>query len=368
MSPARIAGRIVALLLIFFYVALAPAMLLAFDTQQVVIEGRFLEAATADVRIFDQVLIAMADGLAKDDRPAGSPLALVDAQGWEKILRVVAPPEFMQRWAQAGVTKFRAWLQGGGTALMDIMLPFGDMRANLINDPAHTALGVIIDAQPECAQDQAPLAAQDDLLPRCRPASSDARGTLEQRLASTWSERPQEAWKALWGAGVGDHPDNVSIVDYNPSRARVDRAGTLADMEITRNFLTLSRWFVLGLILAMTVVILALVMLFAARNLAEALRWAGVPLALAGIVTLFLGLFVRLMQSVGAFVVSPATVARYDADVWAGAFVRPFAADLWPVVAMHGGILLAIGVTQFVVSFFVPRRQPAPAPAPQMLR
>jgi hypothetical protein len=373
MSPWRLVGRVCAVLLIALYVAMLPALLLAYDVQAALMDGRFLEQGVADIRVFDGMLTATAEGLARempqDDAVRGTPLAHLDEQDWEQVLRVMAPPASLQRWTQDGVAEFRRWLRDGGRSMEEVTLPFGEMSANLVDDPQHTALQVILDAQPACTANEESLAGPDDLVPRCRPDNPDVRGTLVGLLARRWSDRPRDVWQQLWPGEVGRHPDTLTLGAY---AAASDSTG-LADMRNglagTHAVLVFSRWLALGLAIAVSCLLMGLVALLAARNIAEAVRWAGAPLALAGVATVALALTVRVVQAVGSFTYSAGLVmSRFQADVIANAFARPFAADLWPLLATHGGILAAVGAALWVSSFLIPVRRPVPVTVPEVLR
>jgi len=81
---------------------------------------------------------------------------------------------------------------GGGddSLLDDVVMPYGEMRDNLVNDPAQTALRIVTEAQPLCAAGEEPLAGANDLIPSCRPAA-DGLESFYAGLWARWQEEPR---------------------------------------------------------------------------------------------------------------------------------------------------------------------------------
>jgi hypothetical protein len=365
MSCIRLIGRLIALSIIFLFVTLTPVFLLAYNAQQAAVSGDFLDELFRDPDLFEAAIPDMAEDLARDLRDdfttRDMPIARLEADDWERIIYAVAPPEFMQNWAQQGVEGWHTWIRRGGRFLDDIIIPFGEVRDNIVNDPEQTVLRTLTEAQPNCVSGQEPLPGPNDLVPQCRPPAAE-RETFYDDLASRWRERPRELWRELMPEDVARYPNNISLADFIEAQSRTNRDLDF-EWRISRGGLRVARWFVAVCIAAQCVVALGVVALLAARNWREALRWVGTPLLLAGAFTLLLTLLFFVGAEVGTWFIprGEIPIGAREAVEDAG---RAFADALWPPMAWQSGVLILIGLGLWVLSFFAPvRPEPAPAPA-----
>jgi hypothetical protein len=364
MSGVRLIGRLIALLIIFIFVTVTPMLILAYNAQQIALNGDFLDELFEETDLFEAAIPEMADDLAREIRSnretRDTPVARLSADDWEQIIHAVAPPETMQDWAQDAVEGWRDWVRRGGRLLGQVVMPFGELRDNIVDDPQQTVLRTLTEAQPECSDGQEPLGGRDDLIPQCRPS---AAGLAEfyQRVAERWRERPREVWRQLMPDEIARYPDDISLANFIE-----EESGSTWDARVswraTRLGLRAARWLLAAFIAVQCVFALALVALFAARNWREALRWVGTPLLLAGLFTLVLAFLFLVGGEVGTLFIPdeevPIGVQEIIDDT-----ARAFAGDLWPPTAWQGGVLLLVGLGMWVLSYFVPGvRALAPAP------
>ena len=357
MSTPRVLARIFAALIIVLFVITLPMVLLTYNSVSVALSPAFLDAAMSDARLYEGGLAEAADGLARDmPRSAetrGLAVARLDAQGWQRILTVVAPPSSVQSWVRETVREFRRWRWGDDSLLDDVVVPYGEMRDNLVNDPAQTALRTVTEAQPPCTAGEEPLAGANDLIPSCRPAAADLEAFYAD-LGVRWQEEPKAVWEQLWPEDMRRHADNITLGEL----IRRENGQNWRDIRTTWRIvgwsMSLAQWFVVLTIVGGVVVTLTIIAALAARNGAEALRWVGGPILLAGAFTFAWG----LVMLVGSWIgpqgsdmtgITPAMQAAVR-DIARLFSYRTFVAMAWQ------GVLLTVGGLALWGSSFLLRK------------
>jgi hypothetical protein len=358
-SAPRAIARIIALLLLVLFVTLLPIVLLTFSATDVALSPGFLTTAVSDTRLYRGALAEAAAGLARDLPTRADtrnlPIARVDAQGWQQILTVVAPPASVQRWVEGVVQGFRTW-RWGDTSLLNDVVPFGDLRNNLFSDPAQTALRVVTEAQPPCASGQDPLASPTDLIPRCRPAA-DGLQRFYDTLWARWQAQPQAVWQQLWPRGTFTYSDNITLGELiqrenGQSWRNVGIAWRWAGWS-----LGLARLFLILAMVGAVVVTLAIIAALAARNWAEVLRWVGGPLLLAGFFTFAWGLVLLAGGWIGPHW-SDVTGVTPDMQAALRDLARLFTNRTFVALAWQGALLMVVGLALWGSSFLL--RKPRP--------
>jgi hypothetical protein len=363
MSGWRVLGRVIAVFIIMAFVAGVPILLLTYNAIDAAVNPDFLDPLFTDRAFFEGLIPEMAQDMAREVRRSPETrdtlLARLNTADWEQVLRTALPPEQMQQWAQDAKAALRDELRrGNGPLFGDVILPFGTVLDNIVQDPDNTVLRTILQAQPLCAAGEDPLGGEFDLLPQCRPESIDP---FVQNLAARWREEPREVWRQLMPAELKPYTANITLNDFISTQSGEDwsvrvgwRAGRWGANAVRLFF---------GLCFgAQCLVGLILVGLLAARNGRELLRWFGTPLALAGALTLALALFLFTAGEFGlgfAWWEGTTTAVRQAFQDTGAAFARA----LWQPMLWQGGALLLIGVGLWAISFAVPApRRPAPAP------
>jgi len=295
MSGIRLIGRLIAIFTIVLFVGLFPLVLLAHNAQAVATSTGFLDSVTTDSRLFEAALSEAAKDLARNV-PANwetrnMPIARLNAAQWERILRAVTPPEMLQRLTQDALEEFGRWARYGGTFLEDVIVPYREIRRNLVNDPQQTVLRTVTEAQPLCATGEEPLSDANDLIPHCRPASADLQ-TFYQTLSRRWAEDPEQVWQKLWPGDSRLYAEDLSLAEISRRENAKEWLVYRRDWRYATLGLNVARGLIVLLIIGGVLAILAIIALLAARSLAEALRWVGAPLLLAGLFTVGWGLLI----------------------------------------------------------------------------
>ena len=362
MSTPRVIARLFAVLLIVLFVTVLPAVLLAYNATATALSPAFLDAALSDTRLYEGGLAQAADDLARQvpsqAETRGLAISRLDAQGWQRILIVVAPPSSVQGWVREIVREFRRWRWGSDALLDDVVVPYGEMRDNLVNDPAQTALRTLTEAQLPCAADEEPLAGADDLLPRCRPAATDLDAFYAD-LGARWQEEPQAVWQQLWPDDMRRHADNITLGEL--IRRDAAQYTSWRDLRSTWRFvgwtISLAQAFVVLTVVGGVVVTLAIIAALAARNGAEVLRWVGGPILLAGVFTFGWGLIVLVGGWTGP---TWSDVTGITPAMWAAVrdLSRLFGNRLFLAMAWQGALLALGGLVLWGSSFLLHKPRP----------
>ncbi len=349
-SPLRFLGRIIALFLTFLFILLTPALLLAYNFQQSLLGNEFPERLVAAGRLPEMLLRQGAILLAEIvPQAAGDlPIAHLKASDWERILQVAMPAEELERWVRDGLSILQKWVREGGNFLEEIVIPLGGMRENLLRDPNWTLLRVLTEAQPAC-RGQEPLPYPEIPIPRCRPEGDLT--AFYRDVGKRWQQQPKEVWRQLWRIPL---PDNLSLSDVVDLKVQAQ----IRQFDRSQPFywIRLAERFLLPLLILQGTILLLLIVLLAARNWAEVLRWAGGPVALAGLLTLLLGLALLLIgPSLPLTYVHQEEISRALDQVLQEA-IYLLASEMWPPLTSLGGILLVAGLALWGSSFLIPVR------------
>ncbi|MGC8960647.1 MAG: hypothetical protein ACP5OO_12880 [Chloroflexia bacterium] len=350
MSPLRVLGRIIALLLILLFILLTPALALAYNLQHALLGSDFPERMVTIGNLPEIILRQGATLLAEVvPQAAGNlPVAHLKVTDWEPVLRAAMPPEELQRWVRDGLGALQRWVREGGNFLDEIVIPLGRMRENVFRDPHQTLLRVLTEAQPAC-RGQEPLPYPEILIPRCRPEGDLT--AFYRDLWRRWQQQPEEVWRQLWRIPLPDNLPLSDVVDLEV-QARIREMGRGRPLYWIR----LADRFLLPLLILQGVVLLLLVVLLAARNGAEALRWAGGPVALAGLFTLLLSLALLLAGPVLRLAHIPQEEMPQAVHQVLQEAVYLLAGEVWPPLTSLGGILLVAGLALWGGSFLIPGR------------
>ncbi len=351
MSLLRFFGRIIALFLVLLFILLTPALLLAYNFQHALLGSEFPERLMSAGKLPEvirrQGAILLAETLSQ--AASGLPVARLSAPEWEQVLRVAIPAEDLQDWIRSGLGTLQKWVREGGEFLEEIVIPLGRMQENVLRDPHQTLLRVLTEAQPAC-RGQEPLPYPEILIPRCRPEGDLT--AFYRDMGKRWQQRPEEVWRQLWRIPLPDHLPLSDLVDLEVQAQirQLDRSQPLYWIRLVERFL-------LPLLILQGAILLVLVVLLAARNWAEVLRWAGAPLALAGFLTLLLGLALLLSRPELrlAYVLQEGIPTALRQMLQEAIYL--LVAEMWPPLTSQGGILLIVGLALWGGSFLIPGRQ-----------
>jgi hypothetical protein len=367
MSGWRALARILAIVLIAVFVPLTGGLLLAYSAQQAASQGDFLADAFEDPRLFEvaisEAAVSMAFSVPHDPETRDLPIASMDDQDWEAVLRTLLPPDDMQSWAQDATESLRNWVRSGGSWADDIILPFGSIRSNLFEDPNQVVLRTITEAQTPCGPGQSPLAAPASLVPSCRPPDAELEAFYDE-VGNLWQAESGEVWEALLPGEMRRYSEDIPLGEFVRQEGHLTGGELRTGWRWARWGMALAGGVLQVLVVAQAVILLGIVAVLAARSWGEALRWAGAPLALAGLFTVGLGLLALVGTAFGPLVIVPLEHTWIDLDSLTGGVARALGNEIWGSMSFHGSILTLVGLLLWVSSLFLPARSvPAVSPA-----
>jgi hypothetical protein len=346
-----------------------PLLLLAQNSQSVVTSARFVDSLTADERLFeyltDQTAEDLPRSLALDPATRDLPVAQLDAAEWKAVIETAAPPATLQAWLRDALNATREWSRGAGGLLEGIVVPYGQMRDNIVNDPDQTVLRTLTEAQPVCAPGQQRLADPSSLIPACQPPAEETEA-FYQELAAAWQANPDEVWRQLWpgdhgpySPGVGLHSGDLTLAELIRQESGSDWTETQWGLRFAYWSWTMARAALLIAIVGGMLVALALIALLAARNGAEALRWVGGTLVLVALATVALGLIVWVGGWSAVLFIDSDSAVSAEMQVVLRPAVRAFANGVGLTMLWQAGVMGVAGVLVWLSSLFI--RQPRPA-------
>jgi hypothetical protein len=335
------------------FIAVTAIILFLFNAERQVFNPESYKRALLERQIYDQLPALIAGQLASSMRETSAGAANyfrnLTRQDWEIILAGLLTPEWLRAQTEHAIDQYFAYLDSVEPAPR-IIVSLVEVKVRLQGEPGMRAVMQMLRAQPDCTQEQLLSMAQEALfggienMPLCMPPQDlldEFRPGLQAGLNELSAQVPNEVdlGSRIKGAPV-DAPAAPPAEDPRPGirRARV--------------LIRLSPLLPAALILLVTV--------FAVRSFRDWLLWWGIPLLLAGLAALALGLVAAPLFSgwiEGIFsgnVDLPPELAALAAGVGqdlAGAAIRP--------AMLQGGLLALLGLAMSFLGLVI--RPPAPS-------
>ena len=279
-------------------------------------------------------------------------------EDWEKLISTLLPPDEMQVMIEQSLDQAFGFLDGDVDSASVSLVA---LRERLVGPAGQEVIGLLLAAQPPCTDVQLEQLTMDvaegegDLV-LCQPQAEDADALMfhmQERFDSLVAEMPDEAElikppsssaPAVGGGPPGDDPSPA---------APTNRGGPLGDdplaaLRLLRQWLWLSLLIPLGLLLVVTV--------FGVRSRKGWLRWWGIPMFVAGLLTTSLGIAaVPALDWVWLGYVAAHLPPMFSsslssvAHTLADSVVR----ELTQWILLGGGSVMLLGLAAIVGSFYV---------------
>ncbi|MCI0549621.1 MAG: hypothetical protein L0287_01565 [Anaerolineae bacterium] len=201
---------------------------------------------------------------------------------WKNLVIYLLPPTDLQESAETTVDETIAYFKGEtDTVRMHLM----NVKARLSSMTDEELTPLLLDSQPACTLEQQTLIMSGDIsnegsLPIFCPATGGTSQVLlldlQRRLNIVASEIPE---------------DIIFVKPPSPSNPPSLQNFIGKDLQVTLQKINANAQFIPFLPVAM----LLLVTLFGVRSLRGLLRWWGIPIFIAGLFTLILGIFIFFM-------------------------------------------------------------------------
>lgn len=270
--------KLLALLLVLVFIVLMPLSLLLRNVGTILFDRETMYAV-AEENLFDREMVAsVGQGLvsaqlradAEFDNPfiayvyAG--MGSLEREEWLQLADLAVPPELAAESMESTLDQFYDWLDSSDPELA-LELDVVPIKEHALEN-ALPIVELVLDAQPDCSA--AELGTWEQLnttagltgIPQCKPPEPYYSGFLE--LASTQFPR--------FVAGMPDAFDVTRQINAGNDLTSV-KDTLLRSRELSENI-----WVLFVLLLLVTIPL-------GARSFNGALRWAGWPLALTGLLT-----------------------------------------------------------------------------------
>lgn len=293
----RCLGRLIGLMMAFFFVCMLPCSLWTFNTQRIALDGNTYKRIFTNKDFYDEleprVLPALLKGL-KENNTTTNGVSFLDAinhlnqRDWVRIAPTLIPPGWVAQTVQSNLDSFLAWVDGN----QDLVLVFqtDQLSAWLAGPPGENAVQQMAQALPVCTPEQEQQFEQfvnkttGVEFPYCRPNRSD----LAQNLTGLLDTARLDAAKQI--------PQQLNVVDemrkalsqatQNPAdKKAAEKAYSDAELNRFRSGVRLYKR-LLPLTLMIPAALLSLVVIFAIRSSKLFFRWVGWALIIGSLFTL----------------------------------------------------------------------------------
>jgi len=377
-------GRGVGIILAVLFVFLTPLVLVLFDVQHNLLNPDIYKTALAQQKVYDQLPALVGEqilhsmtynpceedpsqcegegGPSEDQGQGGAPIYFtsLSQEDWEVIFRILVPTSWLREQGESAIDQVFAFLDSDAPTL-EVRISMTEIRERLAGPEVGSALLLILRVLPECTPVQREFyrkgwfdPAHPD-LPACKPPEEDMPAVvmeMEAVLNQMAQSIPNEVTLDTGTSGEegGAEPTagtEGGLFGDNPKAAlRYVRAGMRFGFLVP-------------------LVLLLLIAAFAVRSLKGWLVWWGVPLMVAGALTLIPALpapaVVRWALETRVRLSFPSEISESMADTLMAvtqSISRIFANRL----AIMAGVLVLVGVAMLVAACFVKDR-PAAAEA-----
>ena len=295
--------------------------------------------------------------------PGSEPMAFVNnltPADWERLIGTVLPPDELQLMTEQALDQAFAYLDGDVDAARISLVA---LRERLTGPAGQEVIQILLTAQPPCTDAQLAQLTVDVTegegdLELCQPQGEDADTlvpVMRRRFEALVAEMPDEAVlikppSSSAPAGGGGPPGD------DPLAAPTNRGGPLGEnplvaLRLIRQWLWLSLLVPLGLLLAVTV--------FGVRSRKGWLRWWGIPMFNAGLLTVGMGIAAvpALDWAWVSYIAAnlPPLLSSGMSGIarrLAGSVVR----ELTQWMLLAGGAVMLLGIAAIVGSFYVRER------------
>jgi len=292
--------------------------------------------------------------------PGSEPMAFMNnltPADWERLIGTVLPPDELQVMTEQALDQAFAFLDG---ELDSAKISLVALRERLTGPAGQEVIQILLTAQPPCTEAQLAqltvgVTEGEGNLELCQPQGEDTDTlvpVMQGRFEALVAEMPDEAVlikspSSSAPAGDGGPPGD------DPLAAPTNRGGPLGEnplvaIRLIRQWLWLSLLLPLGLLLAVTV--------FGVRSRKDWLRWWGIPMFVAGLLTASLGIAAgpALDWAWVSYISAnlPPLLSSSMSGVargLAGSVVR----ELTQWMMLGGGAVLLLGMAAIVGSFYV---------------
>ena len=368
-------GRGVGVILAILFVILAPLTLVLFDVQQNLLQPDVYKAALAEQHVYEQLPALVGEQILRsitynpceedpsrcegegepdEDQGQGGPptyFASLSQQDWEAILSILVPTSWLREQGESAIDQVFAFLDSDAPTLK-IVISMAAIRERLTGPVVESVLLRILRALPQCTPAQKKFYSkgwfdprQPD-LPACRPPEEDMPAVVTEMgvvLNQMAQSIPAVVTFDASTLGEGEEGETPPAEDEDSPFG--------SDPKVVLRYVRGGMRF--GLLVPL--LLLLLIVLFAVRSLKGWLLWWGVPLTIAGAVTLVPALFapavVKWALETRLRLSFPSAISETMADTLLGV-IQSISQVFANRLAIMAGILLLVGGSMLVGAYF----------------
>lgn len=262
---------------------------------------------------------------------------------WEQLIRFLLPPDDLRRLTESALDQAFAYLNSeSDTASVSLV----DLKARLTGQPGQELILFLLDAQPPCTEEQQAQINAGNFENRGATAIYCAASSetlakmiphMQTRLNRVIAQLPDEA---VLIKPATDVPNGSPSDLFGKDPQTVIRA--------------LHKWIGLSPLLALS--LLMLVSMLSVRSLKDLLRWWGIPLFSAGLLTLSIGLAAQPLldwawvnYAVPQF---PSMISSGLAELGHDVF-RSVVHELGTWLMLEASLIALLGLAAIITSFYV---------------
>jgi hypothetical protein len=269
----------------------------------------------------------------------------LDQSEWEMIAREVVPPDFVQSETEKNLPLFLNYITGQN-ARLEAEFDTYILRDNLLGQPGDRMINLIFNSWPACdataeAEVQAFLDEVTETFPYCKPQDAGLQREIFSLLKSSKDDLATKL------------PDVWNIREEYATRNEL----TLAQVDdvfyqnLQWPIVLATELYLLNYMLAAS--LLAMIVIFAVASFKSFLRWMGIPILLAGILTLIpLGVGPLLFSSPPQNDVVRDEVVALREEAIRGVLASLVSTFTTPVL-IQGAVIVAVGFLFLLISTVV---------------
>lgn len=252
------------------------AVLFSPERMGAIVQNRLIDSGTLDRALADAIFRG---GMGGDGSTFGRVAEFLSEAERQELMGSVLPPGWVGAQLLESLRGFYAWLDGE-EAYPSLILEIGPVKDRLLGGGLVAIVDTVVDSWPSCTPEEAEQL-RTELLRTGEPSHlceppEPIRGQIVEWITLTLEEETRSL------------PDRIPMVERVPGQA-AQLVGMKQDLRMARAWM---RW---GWLVPVS--LLGWIMAFVIRNKRAWARWWGIPLTLAGLGTMALGLLLQAGRS-----------------------------------------------------------------------
>jgi hypothetical protein len=283
MSCLQLSMRILAAICALIFIITLPLGLLAFFSSNVIFNPEELSSTLNESLISSGVLRSSITEMLsemdfgddfEDDTEVRRALSDLSVDEWDRIVDLLLPDAWMENQIKGAVMSINTWLDDDRLT-PGIEIDLRPIKARMQGGGMSEVIDLIVDSWPTCTQEQVDRMQQASLevghpaILYCEPPEPD-----RTELVEFATQRFQSFFRDL--------PPTFSAFDTEQNDLNLDNVLLLKERIRTIRAFTMGGWL-------LSAALLGLIMILAIRSWRDVAIWWGLPLLMAGILTIALG-------------------------------------------------------------------------------